>query len=37
MASIGGEKIWKDVRGPSILGEDEFIERYLNHVKGCKK
>ena len=31
MAGIGEEKIWKDVKGQSILGEDEFIERFLNH------
>jgi len=37
MAGIGGEKIWKDVKGQSILGEDEFIERFLNHVKGYEE
>ena len=37
MAGIGEEKIWKDVKGQSILGEDEFIERFLNHVKGYEE
>lgn len=37
MAGIGGEKIWKDVKGQSILGEDEFIERLINHVKGYEE
>ncbi len=37
MAGIGGEKIWKGVKGQSILGEDEFIERFLNHVKGYEE
>jgi len=30
MAGLGEEKIWKDVKGQSILGEDEFIKRFLN-------
>ncbi|MFZ3136090.1 MAG: transposase [Thermodesulfovibrionales bacterium] len=37
MAGIGEERIWKDVKGQSILGEDEFIERFLNHVKGYEE
>jgi len=37
MAGIGEEKIWKDVKGQSILGEDEFIKRFLNHVKGYEE
>lgn len=37
MAGIGKENIWKDVKGQSILGEDEFIERFLNHVKGYEE
>ncbi len=37
MAGIGGEKIWKNVKGQSILGEDEFIERFINHVKGYEE
>jgi hypothetical protein len=30
MAGLGEEKIWKDVKGQSILGQDEFIKRFLN-------
>jgi putative transposase len=37
IAGIGGEKIWKDIKGQSILGEDEFTERFLNHVKGYEE
>ena len=37
MGGIGEEKIWKDVKGQSILGEDEFIERFINHVKGYEE
>ena len=37
IAGIGEDKIWKDVKGQSILGEDEFIERFLNHVKGYEE
>lgn len=37
MAGIGEEKIWKGVKGQSILEEDEFIERFINHVKGCEE
>jgi putative transposase len=37
MAGIGEEKIWKDVKGQSILGEDEFIKRFLNHAKGYEE
>jgi REP element-mobilizing transposase RayT len=36
MAGIG-EEIWKDVKGQSILGGEEFIERFLNHVKGYEE
>ncbi len=37
MAGIGEEKIWKDVKGQSIPGQGEFIERFLNHVKGYEE
>jgi len=37
LSGIGEEKIWKDVKGQSILGEDEFIERFINHVKGYEE
>ncbi len=36
-AGLGEEKIWKDVKGQSILGEDEFIKRFLKHVKGSEE
>ena len=31
---IGGESIWKDLRGQSILGETEFVEEMSDHVRG---
>ena len=37
VVGIGEEKIWKGVKGQSILGQDEFIKRFLNHVKGYKE
>jgi putative transposase len=37
MAGIGEEKIWKDVKGQSVLGQDEFIEIFLKHVKGSEE
>ena len=37
MAGIGEEKIWKGVKGQGILGKDEFIESFLNHVKGYEE
>jgi putative transposase len=33
MVGIGEGKIWKDVKGQSILGKDEFTERYFNHER----
>ena len=33
-AGIGKATIWKDVRGGSILGEDEFIETLIGYIKG---
>jgi hypothetical protein len=35
-AGINGESIWKDVRAQSILGEDDFVERLSDYVKGRK-
>jgi putative transposase len=29
---IGKETIWRDVKGQSILGEDEFVESLLPHI-----
>jgi REP-associated tyrosine transposase len=37
MAGIDEEKIWKDVKGQSILGQDEFIKRFLNYAKGYEE
>jgi hypothetical protein len=37
LSCIGEEKIWKDVKGQSIHGEDEFIKRFLKHVKGYEE
>ncbi|MGC2062845.1 MAG: transposase [Thermodesulfovibrionales bacterium] len=33
-AGIGKATIWKDVKGGSILGEDEFIETLIGYIKG---
>ena len=33
-AGIGKATIWKDLRGGSILGEDEFAETLLEYLKG---
>ena len=30
---IGKETIWREVKGQSILGEDDFIEGMLSHIK----
>jgi len=29
--------IWDKVKGQSVLGEDDFVERFLDHVKGYEK
>jgi putative transposase len=29
--------IWGEVKGQTILGEDEFVERFLNHVRGFEE
>ncbi len=36
-AGIAGKKIWNDVQGQSILGEDGFVEGLLDYVKGYKE
>ncbi|GBD97993.1 MAG TPA: addiction module toxin RelE [Nitrospirae bacterium] len=33
-AGIGGERIWKEVRGQSILGKEDFAESLIEYVKG---
>jgi putative transposase len=34
---IGGGAIWKEVKGQSILGEDDFIDEFIDHVRGYKE
>ncbi|MBI4688831.1 MAG: transposase [Nitrospirae bacterium] len=36
-AGINEEKIWGNVKGQSILGEDEFIEKFKRYIEGYKK
>jgi putative transposase len=33
-AGTGKEKLWEQVRGQSILGEEDFVETLLEYVKG---
>ncbi|MHC4455196.1 MAG: REP-associated tyrosine transposase [Planctomycetota bacterium] len=33
-AGIGKKDIWKEIKGQSILGEDDFVERLIGYVKG---
>lgn len=33
-AGIGQETIWKNVKGPGILGEEDFVESLIGYVKG---
>jgi hypothetical protein len=33
-AGIGQKDIWNEIKGQSILGEDDFAERLLGYVKG---
>ncbi len=35
-AGIGGEIIWKDVKGQSILGKEDFVESLIDYVKGYR-
>ena len=32
-----GRSLWKDLRAQSILGEDDFAERFIEHVKGNER
>jgi REP element-mobilizing transposase RayT len=34
---IGGHRIWEDVRGQSILGERDFVERLIDFVRGYEE
>lgn len=33
---MGGKVIWKDVKGQSILGEEEFTEGLMDYIKGYR-
>lgn len=33
-AGIGEKEIWKSVKGQSILGSDEFVEKLIGYVRG---
>jgi uncharacterized protein YwbE len=35
-AGIGGERIWKKVRGQSILGEENFVETLIDYIRGYR-
>jgi len=35
-AGIGGERIWKEVKGQSILGKEDFVESLIDYVKGYR-
>ncbi len=34
---IGEDSIWEDVRGQSILGEEDFVERLIDFVRGYEE
>ena len=36
-SGAGEERIWKNVKGQSILGEDDFVESLIKHVKGYEE
>lgn len=36
-AGVAKEKIWKDLRGQSLLGEEDFAEGLINYVKGYEE
>jgi putative transposase len=33
-AGIGGEKIWKSVKGQSVLGEEEYVRQLMEYIRG---
>ncbi|MBI4708335.1 MAG: transposase [Candidatus Omnitrophica bacterium] len=35
-AGIGGETIWKELKGQCILGREEFVEGLIDYVKGYR-
>ena len=34
---MGRGAIWQKVKGQSLLGEDDFIDRFIDHVRGYKE
>lgn len=34
MAGIGKESIWKELKGQVLLGSKEYIEKFIEFVKG---
>lgn len=36
MAGIGGARIWKDVKGQSTLGNEDFVESLIEIVEGYR-
>ena len=36
-AGIGKDTIWRDVKGQSLLGEDDFIEGLIGYVRGYEE
>ena len=36
-AGIGGDRIYTKVRGQSILGEEDFVDKVIEYVKGYEK
>ena len=37
MDGIGGHRIWDDVKGQSILGEGDFVNRLIDYARGCEE
>ncbi|HDZ61717.1 MAG TPA: addiction module toxin RelE, partial [Nitrospirae bacterium] len=36
-AGIGGKDLWNEVRGQSLLGEDDFVESLIGYIKGYEE
>jgi hypothetical protein len=34
---IGGETIWKEIKGQSLLGSEEFVDRLINYPESGVK
>jgi hypothetical protein len=37
MDGIRGHKIWEDVKGQSILGDEEFVSRLIDYARGYEE